>query len=301
MNSPIKYFGGKGGGLGQNIYKYFPSHSQYDTYIEPFGGGGSMLFLKERYGSEIYNDLEENVYSFFRVLSDEKLFEEFKSKCDLTIYSRQVRDEFVRELKSDSLSLVDRAYKFFIVNRTSINGVGGFSVTTNYIRRGMSKSISDFLSSIEGLRESHDRLSGVIIEKMDGIDLIKKYDKHNVFIYADPPYHQTTRTEARYKVDMDNEAQTKFIDTLIKIKHAMVLVSGYDCDEYGRLDEAGWTKSKIIVHTISGDRKPKDKTEYLWQNYVKSKDEDFIPARSKNKTHDKRSPEKVVKTLWNQE
>ena len=294
MNSPIKYFGGKGGGLGQAVYKQFPSQSQFDTYIEPFGGGASMLFIKEPYGAEIYNDLEENVYSFFKVLSDKKMFEEFKEKCDLALYSKQIRKEFIQELKMDNLSIVDRAYRFFIVNRSSINGIGGFSITTNYIRRGMSKSVSDFLSSIDGLRKSHDRMSKVIFESCDGIELIKKYDRHNVFIYADPPYHQNTRTSARYKVDMDNETQKRLIDTLLSVKEASVLLSGYDCEEHKRLEDNGWVRTTIEVNTITGNRKPKTKTESLWKNYTIINDGSTERSKSKNKTHHKRSEDKEV-------
>ena len=288
MHSPIKYFGGKGGGLGKEIYKHFPSQSQFDTYIEPFGGAASMLFTKEPYGSEIYNDLEENVNAFFKVLSDPKRFKKFKEKCDLALYSRQIRSEFIADLKKDDLDLVDRAFKFFIVNRSSINGIGGFSITSNYIRRGMSKSVSDFLSSVDGLPKAHDRFSRVIIEKTDGIELIKKYDRHNVFIYADPPYHQDTRTSARYKVDMDNESQKKLIDVILGVKRAMVLLSGYKSKESDRLVKSGWKCIKIKVNTIGGDRKPKTKIEYLWKNYViENKNLKTKLSSSKNKTHKK--------------
>lgn len=80
MNSVIKYFGGKNG-MFNEILKYFPENGTYDTYIEPFGGSFAMGFHtpEERIAPiEIYNDLYNNVYSLFKVLSDEKLFEQFK-------------------------------------------------------------------------------------------------------------------------------------------------------------------------------------------------------------------------------
>lgn len=266
MRSPIKYFGGKGG-FGNDIYAMFPHKSRYESYIEPFGGGASMLFIKEPFGCEIYNDLEENVYSLFKVLKDKKLFKKFKEECDLAIYSRKLRSDYINDLKTDDLDIVERAYKFFYVNRTSRNGIGGFSVTANYIRRNMSKSVSDFLSCIDRMPEVHDRLSRVIVENQDGIALMKKFDRKKTFIYADPPYHHDTRTETRYKVDMDDEMQVKFIDTVLGLKNAMVLISGYDCKEYKRLVENGWNKVDMTVHTTGGDHKSKDKVESLWFNY----------------------------------
>lgn len=263
MKSPIKYFGGKGGGLGNKVLEHFPDKSQYTIYVEPFGGGANLLFLKDPSNTEIYNDLEENVYSLFKVLADKNLFAEFKALCDLSLYSRQLRNEYIEELKTNDLTAVQRAHKYFYVNRTSINGIGGFSVTANYVRRNMSKSTSDFLSSIDKLDLVHDRLSRVVIEKSDGIELIKRYDNKDAFIYADPPYHHSTRATTRYKVDMDNTQQIAFVDTLLSIKNAKLLLSGYKCEEYERLEEAGW-------HTYMLDEESTvDKTlkETLWSNY----------------------------------
>jgi len=266
MRSPIKYFGGKGG-FGKDIYAMFPHRSRYESYIEPFGGGASMLFIKEPFGCEIYNDLEENVYSLFKVLKDKKLFKKFKAECDMMIYSRKLRADYIKDLKAGDMDIVERAFKFFYVNRCSRNGIGGFSVTANYIRRNMSKSVSDFLSCIDRLPDVHDRLSRVIVESQDGLALMKKFDRKKTFIYADPPYHHDTRTGTRYKVDMDNDMQASFIDMLLNIKNAMVLVSGYGCKEYERLVENEWNKMDMTISTTGGDHKPKEKVESLWFNY----------------------------------
>ena len=266
MKSPIRYFGGKGG-MYKEIMQFFPPQENYVTYIEPFGGGASLLFQKHPSPVEIYNDLEENVYSLFKVLADKKLFSQFKEKCDLSYYSAKIRSEYKEDLKKKDLSLVDRAYKFFFVNRTSVNGVGGFGCATEIIRRNMSKSTSDFLSAIDGLIEVHNRLSSVIIENRDGVEIIKKYDRKDVFFYMDPPYHFSTRTAARYKVDMSDEQQKKLIDLLLSLRYCKVLLSGYDCKEYDTLTKHGWDKRTFVINTIDGNRRPKKKTEVIWKNY----------------------------------
>lgn len=275
LKSPIKYYGGKGNGVREIIYGYFPSESSYDIYIEAFGGGANLLLYKERFGIEIYNDLEQNVYSLFKVISDKSLFYKFKELCDLAIYSRQLRDEYKEDLqKRSDMDIVERAFRYFYINRASFNGNGGFAVSAsiNGIRRGMSKSTSDFLSSIDGLWELHNRLSSVIIENMDGIELIKRHDKERVFMYLDPPYSYSTRSLARYKVDMSNEQQKELIDTLLGFKNAKVLISGYNCNEYKRLVSGGWEMVEFRVNTQDSDMKPKTKTEFLWKNYSGSSD-----------------------------
>jgi DNA adenine methylase len=263
MNTPIRYFGGKGS-MFNNIIKHFPVAGSYDTYIEPFGGSFAVGLKKDIVPVEIYNDLEQNVYSLYKVISDTAMFDEFKFKCDLAIYSEDLRKEYKALLKTD-IPIVDRAFYFFYVNRTSHNGVGGFSTNLS-IRRKMSKSASDFLSAIDRLPELHHRISNLIVLNKDGIDIIEKYNSSNTFIYCDPPYEQSTRTSVRYSVDMNSESQERFINAAIN-SESKLLISGYVCELYKKLEENGFTKIQFNVNTIDSKMKPKTKTETLWKNY----------------------------------
>lgn len=266
MNSPIKYFGGKNG-IAKKIISYFPNDKNIQNYIEPFGGSAALLFnLQKPYPIEIYNDLEDNVYALFKVLVDQNLFKQFKQLCDLSLFSEKMNKEYKEKIKNNDISLVDRAYMFYYVNRSSYNGVGSFSAST-VVRRKMSKQVSDFLSSIDGLYEVHNRLSKVVVYNKDGIDIIKKFDKKNTLMYLDPPYVQSTRSSARYKVDMDDEKHLELLNALINIKNAYVLLSGYDNEGYGCLEENGWKKHSFEVKTQSGKRESKTKKEFLWTNY----------------------------------
>ena len=265
LRSPVKFFGGKGT-MFNEIMEYFPKSNEYNTYIEPFAGSFSIgLKIDPIPPIQMYNDLDQNVYSLYKVLSDPEMFKQFKEKCDLVLYSEDIRSEFIRNLKTNNLSMLDRAFYFFYVNRTSHNGVGGFSKNT-YIRRGMSKSISDFLSAIDRLPELHDRLSRVIVTNMNGTELIRKYNTPNVFLYCDPPYEQSTRTTTRYKVDMDRNGHIDFLNAVIESK-SKILISGYDCELYDILGQNGFKKINFQVKTIDGNFKPKIKTEYLYYNY----------------------------------
>ena len=131
----------------------------------------------------------------FKVLTNDTLFCEFKKLCDLSYYSEVLRKQFKEELKNDNLSDVKRAFYFFYVNRCSHNGVGGFSIN-RVIRRNMAKSVSDYLSTVDGLLKMHQRLSKVMVLNRNAISLIEEYNSPNVFIYADPPYVLSTRTSS---------------------------------------------------------------------------------------------------------
>jgi DNA adenine methylase len=262
MNAPVRYYGSKGG-FYNKIIEFFPTDG-YDTYIEPFAGTFIVGLKKPITKIEVYNDMEKNVYSLYKVISDKELFQQFKEKCDLVFYSEDIRKEFKEELKKE-LSIVDRAFYFFYVNRTSHNGIGGFSMNT-HVRRGMSKAVSDFLSAIDRLPELHDRLSKVIVTNTDGIRLIEKYNSPTTLIYCDPPYEQSTRTGARYNVDMDREGHVNFLNSVINSK-SKILISGYDCELYDTLIENGFTKHQFDVKTIDGNFEKKTKVETVWKNY----------------------------------
>ena len=264
MKSPIRYYGSKG--MFQNeILKRFPESSTYDTYMEVYGGGASVLFaIEDIKPIEIYNDIEENVYSFMKVLQDPKLFEEFKTLCDLTYHSRQLNEEFKEKLKLKDIPIVERAYMFYYNTRTSFNGLGGYTCHLA-IRRTMSKGVSDLLSGIEKLPEYHNRLSYVQIENMDGVELLKKHNTKNVFAYLDPPYHQDTRTEARYKNDFTNKQHKELVDYLLTT-NSKILLSGYRCDEYRRLEDVGWFVDDFEVN-VTKQGKGDSKIESLWRNY----------------------------------
>lgn len=262
MKAPIKYYGGKGT-MYNRILEHFPPAGSYRTYIEPFGGsyaiGLNMPYVPP---VEIYNDLEKNVYSLYKVLSDRALFDEFKSRCDLAFYSDDLRKEYRQLLKNPGLSLPDRAFYYFYVNRTSHNGIGGFCINT-VARRGMSKSVSDMLSTIDRLPQLHDRLSRLVCTDIDGVTLIRRFSQRSdVFMYCDPPYEQSTRTAARYKVDMNTSSHKEFIEACTECK-AKLLVSGYDCKLYGKLTERNFTKFQFPVNTTCNNGTPKTKIETL--------------------------------------
>ena len=258
MNSPIKYYGGKSY-MTDEIISHFPKN--YKVYIEGFGGGASILFAKNKDKLEIYNDLGRNVWSLFKVLSDNDMFGQMKEKLDLTYYSAEIRKEFIEDLKKNNLSLVDRAYKYFYVNRSSFNGVGGFS-TTLLVRRNMSKSVSDYLSVVDNLIEIHNRLSSVIIENRDIFDLIEKYDNTDAFFYLDPPYVNDTRSSStKYEQEMSDSDHERLVDTVIKSK-SKFLISGYGHPIYEKLVDNGWNLYKYDSPNSQSER-----IEYLWYNY----------------------------------
>lgn len=265
MNAPIRYFGGKGT-MWNEIIAQFPERESYGVYVEPFSGTYTVgLHMPYIPPIEVFNDMNKNVYCLYKILRDETLFPQFLKMVELTPYSEDMRYDAREKLKDTSLSELDRAYWYYVFNRFSINGIGGFA-NNMLVRRNMSKSVSDFLSSVDRMSELHERLKHLVIYNRDALELMDKYNQSNCFLYCDPPYVWSTRGETRYDIDQDDEFHKKFIDKCINSK-SKILISGYDNPIYNALEENGFTKTTFNVNTIDGNRRPNTKTETLWRNY----------------------------------
>jgi len=251
----IRYFGGKGGSLTNIIKSLIPNN--YKIYVEPYGGSAAILFSQQS-DIEIYNDLYDNVYSLFKVLSDKEKFLIFKERLELTPYSEKLNKEYKNKLKEE-LNEDDRAYYYFYVNRTSVNSIGGFS-SSIIVRRNLSKPISDYLSSIDNLEYYHKRISNVLIFNKNAIDIIKKYDSDETFMYLDPPYILSTRSSnARYKIDMTTDDHIDLLNIITKCK-SKILLSGYNNDIYNKTLK-DWNKETFEIKN--------KKQETFWYNYKK--------------------------------
>ena len=79
----VRYHGGKFL-LADWIISHFPHHH---GYVEPFGGGGSVLLKKGRCHFEVYNDLDGEIVNLFRCMRDNG--ERLRNLIRLTPYSRR--------------------------------------------------------------------------------------------------------------------------------------------------------------------------------------------------------------------
>ena len=257
MKSPLSYFGGKSY-MTDIITSKFPK--KYNRYVEGFGGGASVLLSFPHETMEVYNDLGENVYSFFKCISDDDLFEQFCKKISVTPYSRELNAEYAQDLKRNDLSILERGYKFFYVNITSFNGVGGFS-TGKFERMNVCKFLSRYLSKIDMLPQFHERLMNVVIENKDIMSLFDIYDAEDTFWYLDPPYVLDTRVATdMYEHEMTNEQHVKFLEKVMTLK-GMVLISGYNHPIYDVLIKNGW--HRYDFNAVHDERH----VESLWYNY----------------------------------
>ena len=132
----IKWAGGKGQLLGQ-LDKYLPQrlYNEDFTYVEPFAGGGAMLFhiLKNfpHLKAAIINDVNEDLVKAYKTIKDnplklidglkEKEMEYFSLSSDedrKNMYLEE-RDNFNRHVVDD----VTNTVLFMFLNKTCFNGL----------------------------------------------------------------------------------------------------------------------------------------------------------------------------------
>ncbi len=66
-NPVLRYYGSKFT-LANWIISFFPDHRHY---VEPFGGAANVLLVKDPSKLETYNDLNDSIVNFFKVLRNQ--------------------------------------------------------------------------------------------------------------------------------------------------------------------------------------------------------------------------------------
>ncbi|MCR9296715.1 MAG: DNA adenine methylase [bacterium] len=267
---PLKWHGGKHYLAKSHIIPRFPEHTHY---VEPFFGGGAVLFQKPlnfvEGHSEVINDIYDELMNFWNVLRSESDFPKFCQLANLTPFGQPVwRDSLKAEASEDC---VTRALNFFIRYRQSRQGLGRdfATMTRSRTRRGMNEQVSSWLSAIDGLEEAHARLQRVVVLCEPAITVIQREDSESTFFYCDPPYlHETRTVKKAYFAEMSREDHENLLSTLGGLCGKFIL-SGYKNELYESAErEFGWNRVDIpIDNKASGAKSKRRMIESLWTNF----------------------------------
>lgn len=186
MEAVLKYPGAKNR-LAEWIISFIPEHR---VYLELFFGSGAVFFNKDPAKIETLNDLDGEVYNLFKVIRDRT--EEFAKSLEMTPYSREEYENAYKKV-SDETEL-ERARKFMV--RCWL-GMGSSNVYKNGFRssqQGNSPKTTKHWGELpDRVLLAAERLKHAQIEKLPALELLKRYDTPDVFIYLDPPYLPGTR------------------------------------------------------------------------------------------------------------
>lgn len=253
MNTVLKYPGAKNR-LAPWIIKHIPEHT---VYLEPFFGSGGVFFNKKPATIETINDLNADVVNYFKVLRTNP--EELISLLELTPFSR---DEYYNAYEEEASSDVEKARRF------AVQCFMGYGCSNNYkngfrsSQQGNSPRTTNAWNKLpETLRAATLRLKDAQIENLQAVELIKRYNTPDVFIYADPPYLKSTRKSNLYKHEMSDEQHIDLLKALL-LHPGKVLLSGYENKLYDSI-LLGWNKVYKDTTVENGLKR----TEVLWMNY----------------------------------
>ena len=284
----IKWVGGKGHLLNEIAKKYpIGLGDNINTYIEPFVGGGAVLFdILQNYSLKrvIINDINPRLINLYELVRDdvESLIEELAiieeyyhslSEDRRKQYFYSEREKF----NGGRLSVVEESARFIFLNKTCFNGLyrenknGLFNVPFG---RYKNPKICDS----ENLRMASNLLKDVIIFCGDYAKAID-YADANSFVYLDPPYRPISKDESftsYHKCSLSSDAdQVKLAMEIEKIasRGAFVLLSNSDPktnDEGDDFFDLLYSKSiisRISVRRFVGGVRKNSVSELLISNY----------------------------------
>jgi len=150
------------------VDEYFPQPDTYKTYVEPFVGGGSVYFYKNKEGhDEVVNDLDPSIYNLF------KGFQKYADQDLADDVNGDYSAEDFKEIKnSKPVSDYDKFLKTYLLYKLSYFGRGD-----SFGKPRINTKFPDY----------KERLKDTTILNEDYKAVIKKYDSPTTFFYLDPP------------------------------------------------------------------------------------------------------------------
>ena len=176
-NSPFRYPGGK----------FYARHlileriSDHLDYCEPFAGGASIFFAKEKSRFSVLNDLDEEVMNTLIQIRDN-----VECLIDLLdgIKATKKNHHFYKTRYTPSSDL-ERAFRWYYLNRTSYSGI----MRSENCYWGFGKKYSMRPENWPPhLRTVSDKLQGVKLTSLDFEPVIEGLPD-GCFIFVDPPYY----------------------------------------------------------------------------------------------------------------
>lgn len=235
------YFGGK-----KNLAKRLVARinaTPHDGYAEVFVGMGGVFFRRDhRPKTEVINDWSEDVATFFRVLQHH-----YVAFMDLLRWQVTSRAGFDRLMAMDPATLTDmqRAARFLYLQRLAFGGkVTGrnFGVSNDRPARFDVTKLGPELEAV------HERLSGVVIERLPWADFIRRYDREGMLFYLDPPYYGC---EGDYGRDLFDRGQFEQMAEVLRGIKGRFILSLNDHPEVRRIFDGFTIDAVEVTYSVS--------------------------------------------------
>ena len=189
----LKWVGGKRQSI-SSILKYLPQNVGSYNYIEPFVGGGALLFHLQPQTAKI-NDLNSELINVYNIIKNniDELLDDLKKHKNNADYFYKIRS-LDRSPKYHQLSEVQRASRIIFLNKTCFNGLyrvnnaGEFNTpygrykNPNIVNEPTLKAVNKYLNA-----------NNIEVFSLDYENVLTAATK-NSFVYLDPPYHPVSES-----------------------------------------------------------------------------------------------------------
>ena len=186
----VKWAGGKRS-IVDKLIKYSPS--EYNTYFEPFVGGGALLYeLSPK--KAVINDYNKELMNIYECIKDEN---KFSSMClELNKHERDHSEEYyyqIRDLDKDKkkfskLSDYKRAARTIYLNKACFNGLYRVNSKNEFnVPFGKKTKVNTYDGPNLGIIHCYLNMNDVKLLSVDFEEACKGAKKGD-FIYLDPPY-----------------------------------------------------------------------------------------------------------------
>lgn len=265
INSPFRYAGGK-------FYarKLILEHiCEHDTYIEPFCGGASIFFAKEKVANNWLNDIDNELINTLCVIRDNP-----KRLINLLVYNKTsripsslmegveygdvipARKELHAFFKNDYApkNKFEKALRWFYLNRTSYSGI--MNMQNMYWGYGDKYSMQPKYWARNIIR-TNEKLQNVQLTSLDFEEVINNAP-NNSLLFIDPPY---------FSADQDKFYQHFFSTD----------------DHYRLLNCLRNNRNRINIF-ITYDNVPTIREMYNWTNEMYDKEWNYCIQRTDDQT-----------------
>lgn len=255
--TPLPYYGGKT----QMLEEILPLIPPHEKYLESHVGGGALFFAKAPAKHSVINDKNKNVTNFYRVMK--KRFNALNREIGATLFAES---EYKRALQiyrnPEDHDELTRAWAFYIVVTFSFGKCigSGFGYSVKKMERNLAHR-----NRKARFRNYENRLDNTLILNRDALKVIKKFNKPDVFCYADPPY---PGADQGHYDGFTIEDLRRLLETFEKFK-GKFLLSNYPSDLIDEfVKRNGWNKKVVQKNLcIPRERRNRKKYEALIWNY----------------------------------
>ena len=292
----IKWVGGKGQLIEQLEAKLPADFDNWDnaTYIEPFIGGGAMLFYMLQQHPNIkravINDINPDLITCYRTVRDNvellipalrDIQAEYHALSDMEA-KREMFMAVRQSYNEKNLDPIENTVKFFFLNRTCFNGL--YRVN----KRGLfnvpwGKYIQPQICDEYTLRTDSELLKRVEILEGDFEDTIS-YAEGNTLFYFDPPYRPLSDTSSfnDYTKDAfndDSQVRLKEFCDHVNLDGHCFMLSNSDCkgkneaDNFFEVLYANYYIDRVMAsRNVNANGAKRGKiSELLIRNYMNTK------------------------------